>query len=228
MSIAVKNGLFLVASLVFVMLQSGCEILDQLRTDNSEPKPVQQPTETTESTSDPALAPVISPFAEQSSSWRPILPHELDAQFEESEILLNLFRYSRRLGEMSTQELEQEYQAFKNLTAPQKTGISAQMRYALLLSAPNAGFRDDEGAKKILAKIIKTEKQRGVMLREYAYNLLIAIDQNEKAEQQNTLLRKKLKSEIDRREALEQKLEALKSIEESITQRQNSPGEVAP
>jgi hypothetical protein len=67
-----------------------------------------------------------------------------------------------------------------------------------------------------------------LVLREYAYSLLVSIEQREKAEQQNAQLRKNLKKEIDRRELLEQKLEALKSIEESITQRQNPPEEVAP
>jgi hypothetical protein len=41
-------------------------------------------------------------------------------------------------------------------------------------------------------------------------------------------LRNSLKKEIDRRELLEQKLEALKSIEESITQRQNKTEDPAP
>jgi len=225
MIVGVKNGLFVVFAVLLVMLQSGCEILEKLQSRDSEPEKAISQTQ-----SDPVAAPVIEPFVEQPSGWRPILPHELDAQFEESEILMKLFRYSRRLGGMTPQQLEQEYQSFKNkkLTEPQKNGLIAQLQYAMLLSAQTASFRDDEGAKKILTKIINSEKQRGVMLREYAYNLLVTIDQNEKAEQQNQLLRKKLKSEIERREALEQKLEALKSIEESITQRQNSPGEVAP
>ena len=79
-----------------------------------------------------------------------------------------------------------------------------------------------------MSGVINTEEKRGKVLKEYAYTLLVAIDQNEKAEYQNQQLRKKLKSEIDRREQLEQKLEALKSIEESITQRQNNPEESAP
>ena len=224
----IKNGLFLLSTVLVMMLHSGCEVLDKLQAKDSElveTAAVQKPRD---ADLDLASAPVIEPIAEQSSGWRPILPHELDAQFEESEILVKLFRYSRRLGEMTSQQLDQEYQSYRNLTEEQKSAVNMQLQYALLLSNSMAGFRDDESAKKILTGIINSEKKRGVMLREYAYNLLVSIDQNEKAEQQNLLLRKKLKSEIERREALEQKLEALKSIEESITQRQNNPEEVKP
>jgi hypothetical protein len=226
MRFGVKNGLFVCFVVLMLILQNGCANLDLLRTQDTEAEPEQNAE--AQAPADPEPAPVIEPFTEQSSGWRPVLPHELDAQFEESEILLKLFRYSRRLGVMTPQQLEQEYRSFKSLAEPQKKGLTAQLQYAMLLSAQSASFRDDEGAKKILSKIINTEKQRGVMLREYAYNLLVAIGQNERAEQQNLLLRKKLKSEIERREALEQKLEALKSIEESITQRQNNPAEVTP
>jgi hypothetical protein len=230
MTVGVKHGLIVVSTVLLVLLQNGCEVLDQLRTQEAKPQTV---AEQANSESEPA--PVIEPFTEQPSGWNPVLPHELDAQFEESDLLLKLFRYSRRLGSMTPQQLDQEYQSFKTLSEQQKSAVGGQLRHALLLSAQTASFRDVEGAKRILTKVINAHKQRGVMLREYAYNLLVTIDRNEKAQQQNFLLRKKLKSEIERRqaleqkrEALEQKLEALKSIEESITQRQNKPEEVTP
>jgi hypothetical protein len=77
----------------------------------------------------------------------------------------------------------------------------------------------------ILTGIINSSEKRGLVLREYAYSLLVNIEQREEAERQYRQLRDSLKKEIDRREVLEQKLEALKSIEESITQRQNKTEE---
>lgn len=205
--------------LAFSVLLSGCEIIDNLRSNNTE-------TVTTSAVeTEPHPAPVIEPFYEQPSNWRPILPHELDAHFEESEALLNLMRYSRRLGELTTAELDQEYQSFKSLQDEQLFTMSKQLQLALLLSTANASFHNTEEAKKILSAIINTNQKRGVVLREYAYSLLVTIEQNQKSQQQNLTLRKKLKKEIERRQQLEQKLEALKSIEESITQRQNNPEE---
>jgi hypothetical protein len=102
------------------------------------------------------------------------------------------------------------------------------LQHALLLSAAEAPYRDDKRAKTILTKIINSGEKRGLVLREYAYSLLVNIEQREQAEQQYRQLRNILKKEIDRRELLEQKLEALKSIEESITQRQNKTEESAP
>jgi hypothetical protein len=163
------------------------------------------------------------------------LPHELDAHFEESETLLRLLRYSRRLGELTPKELNQEYKSFQKQPKSEKAGVNMQLQQALLLSAPTAPYRDNQRAKKILADIINSGEKRGLVLREYAYSLLVSIEQREKAEQQNLQLRKSLKKEIERRklleqkrELLEQKLEALKSIEESITQRQNTAEEAAP
>lgn len=224
MIVVLKRGLFAVAIALAVTLQSGCEILDKLSKSNN------AAVTTPEASAEPAPqpAPVIEPFSEQPSNWRPILPHELDAHFEESEALLHLLRYSRRLGEMTSGELDEEYTALKKLSHEQKSSIGMQVKLALLLSTSAASFRDNERAKKILSGVINTEEKRGKVLKEYAYTLLVAIDQNEKAEYQNQQLRKKLKSEIERREQLEQKLEALKSIEESITQRQNNPEELAP
>ncbi len=213
-----------------MVLQSGCELFDGLRQ-----KPETVTTETVQTESRPEPAAVIESFYEEPSNWRPILPHELDAHFEESEALLKLLRYSRRLGELTPAELDQEYQSFQKHTKVEKAAVNMQLQQALLLSAPAAPYRDNERAKKILAGIINSAEKRGLVLREYAYSILVNIEQRERAEEQNLQLRKSLKKEIERRESLEQKhdlleqkLEALKSIEESITQRQNTVEEPAP
>ncbi|WP_455210538.1 hypothetical protein [Kaarinaea lacus] len=221
--IIIKKGFFIISLGVLVLSQSGCELLDSMRQ-----KPKTVTTEPVQTEPRPEPAAVIESFYEETSNWRPILPHELDAHFEESEALLKLLRYSRRLGELTAKELDQEYQDFQQLAEEEKVAVNMQLQQALLLSAPAAPYRDNQQAKKILTGIINSGEKRGLVLREYAYSLLVSIEQREKAEQQNTQLRKSLKKEIDRRELLEQKLEALKSIEESITQRQNPPEEVAP
>lgn len=221
--IIIKKGFFIISIGTLVLLQSGCEILDSLRQ-----KPETVTTEPVQTEPQPEPAAVIESLYEEPSNWRPILPHELDAHFEESEALLKLLRYSRRLGELTAKELDQEFLAFQEHTKEEKAAVNMQLQQALLLSAPAAPFRDNQQAKKILTGIINSGEKRGLVLREYAYSLLVSIEQREKAEQQNAQLRKNLKKEIERRELLEQKLEALKSIEESITQRQNTAEEPAP
>ena len=213
-----------------MLLQSGCDVLNSLR---QEPETVTTTTVQTEPHSEPAA--VIESFYEEPSNWRPVLPHELDAHFEESEALLKLLRYSRRLGELTAAELDQEYQSFQKHTKEEQAAVNMRLQKALLLSAPAATYRDNKIAKQILTGIINSSEKRGLVLREYAYSILVNIEQREKAEAQNQQLRKSLKKEIERRESLEQKrdqleqkLEALKSIEESITQRQNIVEEPAP
>jgi hypothetical protein len=228
--IIIKKGFFIISIGVLVLLQSGCEVIDSFR---QKPETVTTEAVQTEPHTEPAA--VIESFYDETSNWRPILPHELDAHFEESETLLRLLRYSRRLGELTPKELNQEYKSFQKQPKSEKAGVNMQLQQALLLSAPAAPYRDNQRAKKILADIINSGEKRGLVLREYAYSLLVSIEQREKAEQQNLQLRKSLKKEIERRklleqkrELLEQKLEALKSIEESITQRQNTAEEAAP
>jgi hypothetical protein len=221
--IFIKKGLFIISITTVVLLPSGCAIIDNLTQ-----KPATVTTEVVNTEPKPEPAAVIESFYDEPSNWRPILPHELDAHFEESEALLKLLRYSRRLGELTPKELEQEYQSFQTYTPEEKAAVYIQLQHALLLSAPAAAHRDDQAAKKILTNIINSGEKRGLVLREYAYSLLVSIEHRERAEQQNAQLRKNLKNEIERRELLEQKLEALKSIEESITQRQNTAEEPAP
>ncbi|MCG6971002.1 MAG: hypothetical protein LJE85_14635 [Gammaproteobacteria bacterium] len=221
--IIIKKGLFIISIAVWGVLLSGCELFDNLR---QEPETVT--TEPVQTAPEPEPATVIESFYEEPSNWRPVLPHELDAHFEESEALLKLMRYSRRIKELTPEELNQEYQAYQAHTKEEKTAVNMQLQHALLLSAAEAPYRDDKRAKTILTKIINSGEKRGLVLREYAYSLLVNIEQREQAEQQYRQLRNILKKEIDRRELLEQKLEALKSIEESITQRQNKTEESAP
>jgi hypothetical protein len=218
--IIIKKGFFIICGVMSVVMMSSCELIDNFRQ-----KPETVTTEPVQTEPEPEPATVIESFYEEPSNWRPVLPHELDAHFEESEALLKLLRYSRRLNELTPKELDLEYQSFKARPEVEKAAVNMQLQQALLLSATAAPYRDTRHAKKILTGIINSSEKRGLVLREYAYSLLVNIEQREEAERQYRQLRDSLKKEIDRREVLEQKLEALKSIEESITQRQNKTEE---
>jgi predicted transcriptional regulator len=131
-------------------------------------------------------------------------------------------RYSRQITELTQKELSNELKKVQQINQ-EKSDTSTQLRLALLLSLPTSQFYNKGEAKKILSDVINTSDEHAPVLREYAYTLLVSIEKTEESERINTTLRKKLKKEIDRRQQLEQKLEALKSIEESISQRQNKP-----
>ncbi len=226
--IIIKKGFFIVWLALGMLLSGGCEILnDLLKTDSGETAGQNESREPGLG-GQPNSAVVMESFDDQSSNWRPILPHELDAHFEESDALLKLMRYARRLNGLTAQEFEEEHQSFKSHPADENTKLNRLLQEALLLSAGASPFRNDQQAKKILVDFINSGEKRGLLIREFAYSLLLRIEQREKEEQQSLQLRKNLKKEIERRELLEQKLEALKSIEESITQRQNKTEDPAP
>jgi hypothetical protein len=235
MSYILKNGIIYFLVVGMSVFLSGCETVNQAF---SQKEVKEKPPYVTEA--EPAM--VIEPYDERPSQWKPILPHELDAHIEEMEILLSLLRYSRRLTGLNSNELEQEYRRLSEATAKEYS-INEYMKLALLLSNPNTPYVDYERAKRLLSEVLNKEQERAPVLREYAYSVIVTLEQDKKMSQRNTALRKKLKQEIDRRQQaekqrddlaqtrkqLEEKLEALKSIEETITQRQNEPEEeIAP
>ncbi|WP_455203402.1 hypothetical protein [Kaarinaea lacus] len=206
-------------AVAIILLQSGCEVLK--KTLQSDPSTqVSQPAEATP-------APVIEPYFEEPSNWRPILSHNLETHIVETEALLRLMRYSRQITELTNNELANELKKVQQLNE-EKSDTSTQLRLALLLSLPSSQFYNKGEAKKILSDVINTSDEHAPVLREYAYTLLVSIEKTEESERINATLRKKLKKEIDRRQQLEQKLEALKSIEESISQRQNKTAQDTP
>jgi hypothetical protein len=135
--IIIKKGFFIICGVMSVVMMSSCELIDNFRQ-----KPETVTTEPVQTVPELEPATVIESFYEEPSNWRPVLPHELDAHFEESEALLKLLRYSRRLNELTPKELDLEYQSFKARPEVEKAAVNMQLQQALLLSATAAPYRD--------------------------------------------------------------------------------------
>ncbi|MDH5326686.1 MAG: hypothetical protein OEZ68_10280 [Gammaproteobacteria bacterium] len=144
----------------------------------------------------------------------------------DEETLLTLMRYSRFIAELTKPEITREHEKISGLNVSEPT-VRSRFKLAMLLSLPTAHFHDARKAKNILIEFIEESEEHAPTLREYAFVLLEDIDKKAKFQLESTNLRRKLRHEQQLRLQLEQKLEALKSIEESISQRQNQPEEAA-
>lgn len=134
--------------------------------------------------------------------------------------LLAMMRYWRYINGLNTETLEQEFKRINDayfIRPNDRTGL----KRAMLLMMPGTNYYDLNQAKQVVADIIKSDDKSVPAFKEYAQFLTSIIESQQEANQRYTQLQDKLAREQHQREQLEQKLEALKSIEESMIQRRN-------
>lgn len=143
--------------------------------------------------------------------------------------------YYRYASSLSSEELKKEYMA-NNQAYIKNRNDNSRLQLALLLSLPNASFRDDSRALALLKEFLANKANDSSQLKDFALLLSAYIaehrrqeeklkteqSRNEEQEQKLEGLKDKLKIEQSRSDDLEQKLEALKGIEKSIIERQQS------
>jgi hypothetical protein len=129
--------------------------------------------------------------------------------------------YFRYASSISGEELKKEYAVINQAYAKTKNDNS-RLQLALLLSLPNTSFRDDARALSLLKEYLTSKANESSQLKDFALLLFAHIAEHRRQEE-------RLKSEQIRSEELgqqlqelEQKLEALKGIEKSIIERQQS------
>lgn len=113
-------------------------------------------------------------------------------------------RYLQRIKKLNSAELSKEYEHASQAFSHTKTDLS-RVQYALLLSLPNASFRDDAAALNLLKEWSKENKVAPSGLR--ALGSLLA-----------TLL-EEIREKDKRADVLQKKLDALKSMEKNLMQR---------
>lgn len=159
-------------------------------------------------------------------------PHDVDGY-------LAYFRYA---SSISGEELKKEYTVINQAYAKNKND-SSRLQLALLLSLPNTGFKDDAKALGLLKEFLANKANESSHLKDFALLLSAHIaehkrqeeklkteqSRNEELEQKLEGLKDELQTEQthseelgQKLEELEQKLEALKVIEKSIIERQQS------
>jgi len=132
--------------------------------------------------------------------------------------LLQIMRYSRIIQSYPRVRLKDEFKR----VASELSDISDtpnQLRMAILLSIPNTSFENDKQALQLLSNIVNNSESP-TALHEYAYVLLDTIQQRSEAEQTKKQLSDELLAERQKRAQLQQQLDALRTIEKSISQRQ--------
>ena len=150
--------------------------------------------------------------------------------------------YFRYTSSLSGEELKKEYTVVNQAYVKTKNDNS-RLQLAFLLSLPNTGFRDDSRALSLLKEFLANKANDSSQLKDFALLLSAYIaehkrqeeklkteqSRNEELEQKIEGLNDKLKTEQthseelgQKLEELEQKLEALKGIEKSIIERQQS------
>jgi hypothetical protein len=111
----------------------------------------------------------------------------------------------------AARELEQARQGFVR----SRTDYN-RLLYAMLLLLPNAGGPDDAKAAGVLEPMLKDKGTGGNELRAFAGFLYFQIGENRKMED-------RMREERERADALQDKLDALKEVEKSLIDREQSP-----
>jgi hypothetical protein len=156
----------------------------------------------------------------------------------ESGVLAELARYGNMVREIGDKQLQQQY---REVALANDSMLSSEqaIKLSLLLSVPDAGFQDVDQATRFLRDVVHREAAEEPELAEFArliYNLLrervysktdedatVAMlaeerDRNEELNGELAKVRNALALERKQRETLEGQLEALKRLEEQLSQ----------
>ena len=116
-----------------------------------------------------------------------------------------VLRYHQRIKKMNQAELNKEYEQANQAFAQKKSNLS-RVQLSLLLSLPNANFRDDAMALTLLKEWLKEAKPPYTGLRAFGFFL--------------TTMLEDMREKDKRADALQKKLDALKSMEKNLMQRE--------
>ncbi len=134
--------------------------------------------------------------------------------------LLAMLRYSRFINGLSKDQLEDEFKRINDAYFIRPNDRSGLKR-GMLLMKPGTDFYDINQAKQVFSDIMKSSDDSVPAFKEYAEFMLTIIDSQVAEHQRYNQLEEQLRQEIAERKQAEQKLEALKSIEESMIQRRS-------
>ncbi|MCI0507037.1 MAG: hypothetical protein L0Z73_13135 [Gammaproteobacteria bacterium] len=134
--------------------------------------------------------------------------------------LLAMLRYSRFISGLSTEQLTEEFKRINDAYFIRPNDRSGLKR-AMLLMKPGTDFHDLNQAKQVVTDIVNGSDAAVPAFKEYAEFMLAIIDSQVAEHQRYSQLEEQLRQEVNARKQAEEKLEALKSIEESMIQRRS-------
>lgn len=133
-----------------------------------------------------------------------------------------LLAYNQRIRSLSPEELNSEYGMATQALARQKSDLN-RLRTVLLLLQPNAPFRDDARAAALVDEVLGNRPTENSATKALAQLLGAMVNERRRQEERYQKLTQKLGEEEKRADALQQKLEALKTIEKNLINREQAP-----
>lgn len=200
-----RNPVLLPLLLLLPLTLSGCDLLD-----------VRLPGSVTDSRQSENAA--LTNQAAEDSAEEDKVP-VIIAPTSDQEEVLQIMRYARVMQSYPRAKLKDE---FKRVATDlvDKSDTANQLRMAILLSIEDTPFKNEKRALRLLTNIVNDVDEKSSALQEYAYQLLDTLQQRYEAMQLNRELSDELHAERQKRAQLQQQLDALRSIEKSINQRQ--------
>lgn len=132
--------------------------------------------------------------------------------------LLAMMRYMQFISNLDKGQLGDEFKRINDSFFARPNDRLALKR-AMLLMQRGTDFYDRVQSQQLLYDIVNKEDSNIPVFKDYAKMLLMIIDIQGSHDQRYTDLEKELQKEVQKRKKTEEQLEALKSIEESMSQR---------
>lgn len=136
--------------------------------------------------------------------------------------LESMLQYYARIRKFSWVALRKEQEVQRQAFAKEKSDL-VRVQLALALSVPNNTDGDDARLVALLDPLVQDAGTESASLRNLALLLTTLVGDNRKLNDSLMSLKQKLRDEQKETEALEQKLEALKSLEKRPISRDNQP-----
>ena len=132
-----------------------------------------------------------------------------------------LLNYYQRIRALSGESLAAEYALAAQALAKQRSDGN-RLKAALLLTLPNASFRDDSRAAALAEETLNNKASDNAELKTFAQYIAAVANEQKRQEDRYQQLSQRLKEEEKRSEALQQKLDAVKSIEKDLINREQT------
>jgi hypothetical protein len=164
------------------------------------------------------------PSGEESSAPLPKrveLEKYVESETNNTVSVVDVLRYSRYIAGLKDQKLAYEYMQSQQAFAADHSDIN-RLRFAILISVPHSPVRDGTAAHKLLADYLAQDIKKDQGMRDLAALVLRHLEEQARQEAHFEALKRELKILQAANHDLQEKLNALTSIEKSINERQDA------
>lgn len=192
----------LILATLMALLSSGCAVVDQPQNDSRSPA----------TTSDAAVTP-----AEQLAAMNDIKKTDIDW----------LLRYYRLLSTVPSKVLSDEYERTKKEFSAKRSEKN-QWQLATLLSIPSAPFYDSGRSSELFKELTNSELERDPLLKDAAFLMHLLLNEQHLISKKSDFLADQLAESQSANRTLQDQVNALKAIENTLYQRNKAEGKSKP